>query len=119
MSRHGDDGFLSLRSSGAGPFGQEVEPFFDWRILGLETHHAPGAFDQGSAQALVTPFGHTARDAFGSTAMFSRTQTGVRTDRAPIREALPGTNLACHYYGGEFADPERHRPWSARLQLST
>src|ERR1700758_5032390 len=119
MSRHGDDGFFSLRSRGAGPFGQEVEPFFDRRILGLETHQTPGAFDQGSAQALVTPFGHTARDAFGSTAMFSRTQTGVRTDRAPVREALPGTNLACEYCGGEFADSQRHRARSALFQLTT
>ena len=94
MSRHSYDGFFALRPGGLCPFGQNGQPLFDRWILRLETHHAPGAFYQRSADARIAALGHAAWHAFAATAAFAGTEPSVRTDGATIVEPMPIADLA-------------------------
>ena len=53
LAGHGDDGFLSGRTGGKRSFGQDLSPFHDRFVGGLEADQAPGGLDQGGAQPRV------------------------------------------------------------------
>lgn len=53
LARDRHDRFLSGRAGGESAFAQEVAPFHDRAVLGLEADQAPGGLDQGGSEPRV------------------------------------------------------------------
>ena len=118
-TRYGDDGFFAHRAQSARTFGEDGQALFDWRILRLEAHHAPGTLHERCSDPRISSLGHTAWDSFSSTAVFSGAQPGVRTDCPPVIEPVPVTDLAREYHRGQFAQPARNIERRGGFQFSS
>src|SRR5436190_9265573 len=117
-TRHGDDRFFALCAGGARAFSHNAQTLFHRRIVGLEAHHAPGTLHQSRSQPRVTAFGYAPWNPFTPAAAFAGTQSGVRTDRAPIVKPVPITNLAGEHHASQFTQPGRDRSWRGCFQFT-
>jgi hypothetical protein len=92
--------------------------FLHRRILRLEAHHAPGAFNQRCAYLRITALGHAAWNALAATCAFAGTKPGVGTDGATIIEPMSIADLAREHNAGEFAHAPREARGSRGFQFT-
>jgi hypothetical protein len=93
LAGQSDDGFFALGPGGELTFSQALFPFTHRSVAGLEADHSPGQFNQRSAQARVTVFGHAALHSSVATAVFAGTEPGVTGDLPAIVKAVPVADL--------------------------
>src|SRR6267143_3622576 len=88
-------------------FGQDLPPFDDRLVVGLEADQSPGQLHQGSAQARVTVFGHAALQPGIATRVLARAKTGVAGNLTTIIEPAPIADLPIDHYTGHFSQTAR------------
>ncbi len=94
LARDRHDRFLSGRASGKGAFGQDLAPFYDRFVGGLEADQTPGSLDQRGSQARVAMFGHAALHPSVATGVFSGAEAGVAGGLPPVLKPVPVAHLA-------------------------
>src|SRR5438309_1813941 len=83
-----------IRACGQCSFAQDLVPFADRFVVGLEADQAPGQFHQSGAQAWVAVLGYATLQARVAATVFSGTESGVAADLAAIVEPMPIADLA-------------------------
>ena len=93
VSAHRHDGLFLSRTAGLGT-GQQRITSFDWLIIGLKAHPAPGQFDQRRAQAPVAVLGNRAALLLIAAGPHTGTHAGEAGDLAAILESIPTEDLS-------------------------
>ena len=86
--------------SGEGTFSEDLSPFHDRFVIGLEPNQTPGQFHQRSAQTRIAVFGHAALQSRIAAGVFAGAEPGVAGHLAPITEAMPIANLSIDNHTG-------------------
>jgi hypothetical protein len=111
--------FLRCAPVARAPFAQDGEPLLHRVISGLKTHHAPCQFDQSGPQPAISMFCDRTRHAFGSGAIFARTEARVTGDLSSVLEALPVADLAANDNAAQGAHARGQCGRSRLLQLDS
>src|SRR5205823_4090522 len=110
-------GFLARGACGEGSFSEDLSPFYNRFVIGLEADQTPGQFHQRSAQARIAMFGDATLQARVAATVLSGAEPGITANLASITKAPPIANLSIDDHTGHQAQSTRLLWSGGALQL--